>query len=201
MYLKSTTETNSYIKKSKFGKLSEYTRTKTIMHWRCDYCNTEFSKVKTNDKSMLAKSFCKDCISEIGVNKLAGMVGYASKVTGGFKDRVGQVVSGKEGYPEIYIGKDYPYRQGGYRSIREHLFVMECHLKRGIKKGEIVHHIDGNKRNNNIDNLFLTTVAEHNKLHAASESIIFELVRQGVVIFNKESARYELLDCTESFGI
>jgi len=57
------------------------------------------------------------------------------------------------------------------------------------------------KRNNNIDNLFLTTAAEHNKLHAASESIIFELVRQGVVIFNKESARYELLDCTESFRI
>ena len=70
---------------------------------------------------------------------------------------------------------------------------METHLQRRIEKGEIVHHIDGNKKNNKLENLFLTTVAEHNKLHAESESIIFELVKQGLVIFNRNTARYELV--------
>ena len=49
------------------------------------------------------------------------------------------------------------------------------------------------KKNNKLENLFLTTVAEHNKLHAESESIIFELVKQGLVIFNRNTARYELV--------
>jgi hypothetical protein len=42
--------------------------------------------------------------------------------------------------------------------------------------------------------MFLTTVAEHNKLRAESESIIFELVNPGSVIFNQDTARYELAD-------
>ena len=48
-----------------------------------------------------------------------------------------------------------------------------------------------------IENLYLTTVKEHNKLHAESESIIFELYKQGIVKFNKEIGRYELLKVFE----
>jgi hypothetical protein len=70
---------------------------------------------------------------------------------------------------------------------------METHLQRRIEKGEVVHHIDGDKRNNKLENLFLTTIAEHNKLHAESESIIFELVKQGKIVFNRKMARYELV--------
>jgi len=194
MFIEESIETNNYTKKSKFGKLSAYTRTKKIIRWKCDHCFAEFTKAKNGKTHNLeSKSYCKICISKIGVAKLAGAAGYQSKIKNKFTNRVGAVISGKEGYPEVYIGKDYPYRPGGYRCIREHIFVMETHLQRRIEKGEIVHHIDGNKRNNNLENLFLTTVAEHNKLHAESESIIFELVKQGLVIFNRDTARYELV--------
>jgi hypothetical protein len=194
MFIEELTETNNYTKKSKFGKLSEYTRTKKIIRWKCDHCFAEFTKAK-NGKiyDPESKSYCKNCISKIGVAKLAGSAGYQAKIKNKFTNRVGTVISGKEGYPEVYIGKDYPYRPGGYRCIREHIFVMETYLQRRIEKGEIVHHIDGNKKNNKLENLFLTTVAEHNKLHAESESIIFELVKQGLVIFNRDTARYELV--------
>jgi HNH endonuclease len=192
MFLKETTETNEYTKKSKFGKLTNYTRTKTLTHWKCDNCNTEFTKFKNGKYDVNTKSYCKECVSSIGVNKLAGMAGYQAKIKNNFSNRVGKVVLGKEGYPEIYIGKDYPYRTGGYRCIREHQYIMELHLKRGLKKGEVVHHIDGDKTNNNIENLFLTTVQEHNKLHAESENIIFKLVKSGQVIFNRNTSRYEL---------
>jgi len=193
MFIKETTETNTYTRKSKFGKFNSYNRTKTITHWKCDYCQTEFNKIKNGPYNTQSKSYCKTCVSKIGIAKLAGIAGYQSKVDNKFINRVGTIISGKEGYPEIYIGKNYPYRPGGYTTLREHIYVMECHLKRRLTKGEIVHHIDGDKRNNKLENLFLTNVNEHNKLHGESESIIFELVKQGKVIFNRKTARYELL--------
>lgn len=192
MFLRETKETSSFTKRTKFGKLAEYKRTKTLTHWKCDNCGKEFSKIRNGKYSTESKSYCKDCISKIGVNKLASLAGYESKVKNKFEPNVGKVIIGKEGYPEIYIGKNYPFRKGGYRSIREHQCVMELHLNRALEQGEIVHHIDGNKKNNNLENLYLTTVNEHNKLHAESEQIIFELYKLGIVIFDKETGRYEL---------
>jgi hypothetical protein len=190
MFLKETTEINSYTRKSKYGKLSEYTRSKTLTHWRCDNCHIEFSKVRNGTYNTKSKSYCKDCISKIGLNKLASIAGYESKVKNIFEPKLGKVIIDKDGYTQIYIGKDYPYRKGGYTHIREHQYVMEMHLARRLQKGEVVHHIDGNKRNNNLSNLFLTSVEEHNKLHALSESIIFELYKKGIVIFDKKLGRY-----------
>jgi hypothetical protein len=194
MFLHESTETNHYTKKSKFSKLTEYARTKTLTHWKCDHCATEFTKVRNGNYSTNVKSYCKSCISKFGANKLASDAGYESKIKNKFEPNVGKIVIGKEGYPEIYIGKNYPYRKGGYRSIRQHQYIMELHLDRALQKGEIVHHIDGNKTNNNLENLYLTTVQEHNKLHAQSESIIFALVKLGKVKFNRDIGRYELLE-------
>lgn len=192
MFLKESTEVNQYEKKSKYGKLTSYQRTKTLTHWRCDNCSIEFSKVRNGQYNADAKSYCKSCISKIGLNKLASLAGYQSKVKNTFEPKVGTIVVDKDGYPQIYIGKNYPYRTGGYRHIREHQYIMEMHLKRRLEKGEVVHHIDGDKKNNNIDNLYLTTIEEHNKLHAESESILFELYKQGIVIFDKAAGRYFL---------
>lgn len=194
MFLRETKETNQYEKKSKYGKLTSYQRTKTLTHWKCDNCENEFSKVRNGKYDINAKSYCKTCISKIGLNKLASLAGYESKVKNIFEPKIGSVVIDKEGYPQIYIGKSYPYRNGGYTHIREHQYVMEMHLGRALVPGEVVHHIDGNKTNNNLDNLYLTSVQEHNKLHAESESIIFALVKQGLVKFNRNIGRYELLE-------
>ena len=49
--------------------------------------------------------------------------------------------------------------------VYEHRYVMEQYLGRKLKHGEEIHHIDGNKLNNSIDNLQLLTTAEHRKLH------------------------------------
>ena len=125
MFVKETTETNQYEKKSKFGKLTNYQRTKTIIHWKCDHCGTEFSKGRNGNYSTEVKSYCKSCISKFGVNKLASDAGYESKIKNKLEPNVGKIVLGKEGYPEIYIGKNYPYRKGGYRCIRQHQYVME----------------------------------------------------------------------------
>ena len=46
-----------------------------------------------------------------------------------------------------------------------HRFVMEQHLGRHLTKDEVVHHIDGNPKNNSIDNLVVLSRSEHTKIH------------------------------------
>ena len=52
MFIKETTETTNYTRKSKFGKLVSYSRTKKISHWQCDQCNVTFTKVGLPPKIM-----------------------------------------------------------------------------------------------------------------------------------------------------
>lgn len=58
-------------------------------------------------------------------------------------------------------GKTYSKTFG----VHTHRIVAEEKLGRPLKKGEIVHHIDGNKRNNDPSNLMVMTQAEHCRLH------------------------------------
>lgn len=49
--------------------------------------------------------------------------------------------------------------------INEHRYVMEQIIGRKLTSNEIVHHIDGNKLNNNPDNLQLLTRKQHVQVH------------------------------------
>lgn len=54
-----------------------------------------------------------------------------------------------------------------FLSRHEHRVVAELMLGRALKPGEVVHHIDGNKRNNNPDNLMVfSSQKEHAAFHA-----------------------------------
>lgn len=83
--------------------------------------------------------------------------------------------------PEIAMEKHPNWKGGktntaqGYVSVREktnvskleHRLVMEKHLGRKLKKDEVVHHIDGDKKNNEINNLMLfASNSDHIKHHA-----------------------------------
>lgn len=53
----------------------------------------------------------------------------------------------------------------GNRDVRSvHVLVYEC-FKGPVPDGHVVHHIDGNKFNNNIDNLTTLSYKDHNILH------------------------------------
>lgn len=56
------------------------------------------------------------------------------------------------------------YRINGVMT-REHRYVMEQHLGRKLETSEVVHHIDGDRLNNNIDNLEVMSVGEHTRFH------------------------------------
>lgn len=67
----------------------------------------------------------------------------------------GYIQISKRGYP----GTD----KNGY--ILEHRYVMEQHLGRQLKKNEIIHHKNGNKIDNRIENLEIMDITKHTILH------------------------------------
>lgn len=53
----------------------------------------------------------------------------------------------------------------GKKRIFEHRFIMEQFLKRKLAFNEIVHHINGNKLDNRLENLIILSRKEHPKIH------------------------------------
>lgn len=74
---------------------------------------------------------------------------------------VGGKVSAAGGYVLVLIHKDDPYfcmavkKMDSAMYVLEHRLVMARHLGRPLRRSETVHHIDGNRTNNDIRNLQL----------------------------------------------
>lgn len=82
----------------------------------------------------------------------------------------------KNGYITISIGNVKYYK---------HRLIMEEHLGRKLKKNEVVHHINGIKTDNRIENLQVVNSKEHTRLHAKEKN--FGKNRIGIEPINKLS--------------
>lgn len=66
------------------------------------------------------------------------------------------------------VVKDHPKAiRHGY--VLAHRVIMENHLGRILNDNEVVHHINGDKKDNNIGNLEVMDAVEHNRYHALKQ--------------------------------
>ena len=73
----------------------------------------------------------------------------------------------------VYDNDGYMYtsRPHGQGSIGVHRIVMELALGRRLERGEHVHHRDGNRANNILENLEVIPVHTHNSLHTRERNL------------------------------
>lgn len=77
----------------------------------------------------------------------------------------------EKGYKIIYTGNG--------KGKKEHILIMEQHIGRKLQRNEVVHHKNGDKLDNRIENLQLMLWSEHSKLHREME------LAQGIELFGR----------------
>lgn len=99
---------------------------------------------------------------------------------------VGSLYVDSDGYIRVKV------EPGKGKWILQHTLVMQEHLGRPLTSTEVVHHINGVRTDNRLENLFLChDRSEHNRIEGSLVEVFRELLAAGVVRFNREQRRYE----------
>jgi len=85
---------------------------------------------------------------------------------------------------------EHPFARANF--VYEHRLVMEEKLGRFLRKDEVVHHINGVKTDNRIENLCLCSVKEHINAHASVGKLLKELLDRKIVFFDEQEKIYKM---------
>lgn len=110
------------------------------LHLKCDQCGAEFYRTRSHVRKY-TNNFCGRSCQVIWKNWKGG-----------------KRTSGK-GYTEVWVGKEYTGTERTY--YLEHRYVMEKYLGRRLSEYETVHHKNGKRDDNRIENLELRLRADH----------------------------------------
>lgn len=177
---------------------------------RCDLCGKENTTTYNNyvngqsQKERLGlkpgTTQCKSCSSKAtgraGAGRASPFKGIklplASRGAGHKAWKGGRFID-HHGYVMVHIVKDVTDRPSGWTSYRkEHILRIEAKIGRLLKKGEVVHHIDGDRQNNALSNLWLSDNTGHKAAHQSLQYLGYLAVRSGEVIFDCEIGKYTL---------
>ena len=82
--------------------------------------------------------------------------------------------------------------------VLEHRYVMSESIGRILTEDEVVHHIDGDTRNNDISNLKLMLRGEHSRLHSPVDMVSLVCCKCGVEFERpRRKIRSEMVFCSK----
>ncbi len=123
---------------------------------RCASQNKKLSGNKPATREKMKRSATGRSLAESAKEKLRSLTGPKNANWTGGKTITSQ------GYKTYTKSK----ANGSNRGKLEHRVVAESKLGRTLSSGEIVHHIDSDKLNNNPNNLMVLSQSEHVEIHA-----------------------------------
>lgn len=98
----------------------------------------------------------------------------------------------KKGYYFDGGGRKQIYIKHGV-SVAEHRYVVETELHRKLSRFEQVHHINCNKTDNRIENLFVfSNVSRHLISHRSIEKLVEVLMEKGIIKFDRSTGEYAI---------
>ena len=111
--------------------------------------------------------------------KCAGVQSYTpAKESRSNQRKRGEGYITKQGYLLIYNGTRY---------VPAHRIVLPPK-----DPDNVIHHIDGNKLNNVLDNLVELTKQAHREAHGSLEKIAYQLIQAKLIEYNRETNSYNL---------
>lgn len=131
----------------------------------CEFCGKEFSRYSSYFKNRAGRFCSKKC--DLNNNSIIWKIDNPLK----YFDNSGEnnPMFGKKPWN---FNPNGSMRKDGYirltingKRVLKHRMLVEKMLGRKLLDWEIVHHKDGNNRNNNLNNLQVMSQSEHERLH------------------------------------
>lgn len=122
----------------------------------------QFKKGHIGYKGMLGKKLSKNHIEKIRLSHLGKIL--SDEIRKKMSDSHSGRTSNSSGYILLHM-PEHPFALSiGY--VSEHRYVAEVYLGRFLDPEEVVHHIDGDKKNNLPENLYVfSSNSEHTTYH------------------------------------
>ena len=134
------------------------------------YCSKKCAALK-RDKS-IDKNICDKYLDGYSCDEIGSVYGlsgvHVCRILKEYNIHVDQYRQKKGGIsitPDGYLRFNLSASNGKQAGRRLHDIIAEMTAGRPLKKTEVVHHVDGNRLNNDPRNLVIMTRGEHTRLH------------------------------------
>ena len=160
---------------------------------QCNGCGTRSEIIYSNyyasqqRRGWTGETYCQSCANKTNGKKRIGKPAYNKGYRKPLSERSGKPYMSSDGYSMVFRPK-YDVKSKWENYVKEHIAVYEENFG-PIPSGGVIHHINGDKLDNRIGNLYLASSEQpHRLLHVQLHSLALQLVRKGLIDF--ENGQY-----------
>lgn len=140
----------------------------------CETCGKPLVRHRKHSAAQwAAKRFCdRSCAAQRLVTNRPCACGCRQQTVVGRKYVKGHrpLKPNTQGYRRIWVGKDHPLASTDGNALEHRVVLFNASI--AIPQGYHVHHRNGDKLDNRLENLALVTASEHTRLHLRADGFV-----------------------------